>query len=101
MKFSRTNTCGELTKKEIKKEACLMGWAQSTRDHGGIIFIDLRDKYGLTQIVFDPKHDKKLHAEAEKLRREDVIAVKGKVRARGKGLENPKLKTGEIEVLVD
>ena len=101
MKFSRTNTCGELTKKEIKKEACLMGWTQSTRDHGGIIFIDLRDKYGLTQIVFDPKHDKKLHAEAEKLRREDVIAVKGKVMARGKGLENPKLKTGEIEVLVD
>ena len=78
-----------------------MGWVHSSRDHGGIIFIDLRDKYGLTQIVFDPKHDKKLHAEAEKLRREDVIAVKGKVRARGKGLENPKLKTGEIEVLVD
>ncbi len=101
MKFSRTNTCGELMKKDIKKEVCLMGWNQSSRDHGGIIFVDLRDRYGLTQVIFDPKHNKKLHTEAEKLRREDVIAVKGKVRDRGKGLENPKLKTGEIEVLVD
>src|SRR3989338_3556838 len=101
MKLKRTHTCGELAKKDIKKEACLMGWNQSSRDHGGIIFIDLRDRYGLTQIVFDPKHDKKLHSEAEKLRREDVIAVKGKVRARGEGLENLKLKTGEIEVLAD
>lgn len=101
MKFKRTNSCGELTKKDIKKEVCLMGWTHSSRDHGGIIFIDLRDRYGLTQIVFDPKHKKSIHSEAEKLRREDVIAVKGKVRARGKGLENPKLKTGEIEILVD
>ena len=101
MKLKRTNTCGELTKKDIKKEVILNGWTNSSRDHGGIIFIDLRDRYGLTQIIFDPKHDKKNHKEAETLRREDVIAVKGKVRARGKGLENPKLKTGEIEVLVD
>src|SRR3989338_5938483 len=100
MKLKRTHTCGELAKKDIKKEVVLAGWLQSSRDHGGIIFIDLRDRYGLTQIVFDPKHDKKLHSEAEKLRREDVIAVKGKVRARGEGLENLKLKTGEIEVLV-
>ncbi|MAE42351.1 aspartate--tRNA ligase [Candidatus Woesearchaeota archaeon] len=97
----RTHTCGELTKKDIKKTVSLSGWVQSSRDHGGIIFIDLRDRYGLTQIVFDPKHNKKNHAEAEKLRREDVIAVKGKVRHRGKGLENPNLKTGEIEILVD
>ena len=97
--MKRTNNCGELIKKDIKKEVCLMGWVNSSRDHGGIIFIDLRDRYGLTQIVFDPEHDKKGHKEAEKLRREDVIAVKGKVRARGKGLENPKLKTGQIEVL--
>src|SRR3990167_7155403 len=100
MKLKRTHTCGELAKKDIKKEVVLAGWLQSSRDHGGIIFIDLRDRYGLTQIVFDPKHDKKLHSDAEKLRREDVIAVKGKVRARGEGLENLKLKTGEIEVLV-
>src|SRR3989344_1211470 len=101
MKFKRTNTCGELSKKDIKKEVTLCGWVNSSRDHGGIIFIDLRDRYGLTQIVFDPEHDKEGHKEAEKLRREDVISVKGKVRGRGKGLENPKLKTGEIEVLID
>jgi aspartyl-tRNA synthetase len=101
MKHSRTNTCGELNKNSIKKDVVLAGWVQASRDHGGIIFIDLRDRYGLTQIVFDPKHSKKLHSEAEQLRREDVVSVKGKVRARGKDLENPKLKTGEIEVLVD
>lgn len=101
MKFKRTNNCGELVKKDIKKMVCLMGWVKSSRDHGGIIFIDVRDKYGITQIVFDPKQYKKGHAEAEKLRREGVIAIKGKVRARGKELENPKLKTGQIEVLVD
>jgi aspartyl-tRNA synthetase len=101
MKFKRTNSCGELAKKDIKKEVCLMGWVSSSRDHGGIIFIDLRDRYGLTQIVFDPKHKGDIHKEAEALRREDVIAVRGKVRARGKGLENPKLKTGQIEVLID
>jgi len=101
MRLKRTNTCGELTKKDVKKEVILSGWTNSSRDHGGIIFIDLRDRYGLTQIVFDPEHDKKNHKEAEQLRREDVIAVKGKVRARGKGLENPKLKTGEVEILAD
>jgi|TARA_Y100000310_G_scaffold342807_1_gene447554 aspartyl-tRNA synthetase len=97
----RTHTCGELTKRDIKKSGLLMGWLQSARDHGGIIFIDLRDRYGLTQIVFDPKNNAKIHARAESLRREDVISIKGKIRARGKGLENPNLKTGEIEILVD
>ncbi|MFH0868382.1 MAG: aspartate--tRNA ligase [Candidatus Woesearchaeota archaeon] len=101
MKFKRTCTCGELTKKDIKKEICLMGWVNSSRDHGGIIFVDLRDRYGLTQVVFDPKHKSNIHKDAEQLRREDVIGVRGKVRARGKGLENLKLKTGQIEVLVD
>ncbi|MDP6600107.1 MAG: aspartate--tRNA ligase [Candidatus Woesearchaeota archaeon] len=101
MKLKRTHTCGELTKSDIKKNVSLCGWAASSRDHGGIIFIDLRDRWGITQIVFDPEHKKKEHGVAETLRREDVIAVKGKVRARGKGLENPKLKTGQIEVLVD
>ena len=101
MRLKRTNTCGELTIKDIKKDASLNGWVSSTRDHGGIIFIDLRDRYGITQVVFDPEHKKKEHGLAETLRREDVIAVKGKAMARGKGLENPKLKTGQIEVLVD
>ena len=101
MNLKRTNTCGELGKKGIKEQVVLSGWVQSSRDHGGIIFIDLRDRYGLTQAVFDPEHDKKSHKEAQSLRREDVISVKGKVRARGKGLENPNLKTGETEVLAD
>ena len=99
--MKRTNTCGELKKKDIKKEVVLCGWTHSRRDHGGIIFIDLRDRYGLTQVVFDPKHDEKSHSEAQHLSREDVIQVKGKVRARGEGLENPKLATGEIEVIDD
>ncbi len=99
--MKRTNTCGELTKKDIGKKVTLCGWNNSRRDHGGIIFIDLRDRYGLTQIVFDPKHNKKSHSEAEHLSREDVIQIKGKVMPRGKGLENPKLKTGEIEIIVD
>ena len=101
MKLKRTNICGELAKKDIKKEVVLNGWVSSSRDHGGIIFIDLRDRYGLTQVVFDPRHDKKTHNIAEQLRREDVIAIKGGVRHRGKDLENPNLKTGEIEILVD
>jgi len=99
--MKRTNTCGELTKKDNNKEVTLCGWLNSRRDHGGIIFIDLRDRYGLTQIVFDPKHEKEAHKKAEHLGREDVLQVKGKVRLRGKGLENPKLKTGEIEVIID
>jgi len=95
----RTNTCGELTKKDIGKKVKLSGWCQARRDHGGLIFVDLRDRHGLTQIVFDPK-DKKSFSTAEKLRREDVIAVKGKVVARRKGMENPRLKTGEIEIAI-
>ena len=90
----RTHTCGELTNKELKKEAKLCGWVQGRRDHGGIIFIDLRDRYGFTQIVLDPKKI----PEADKLRREFVIQVSGTVRPRPKGMENKKIKTGEIEV---
>ncbi len=97
----RTNNCGELREKDIKKSVKLCGWVQSYRDHGGVIFIDLRDRYGLTQIVFDPSHNKKMHKLADSLRREDVIQAEGKVRFRGKGLVNKKLDTGEIEVLAD
>ncbi len=96
----RTHTCGELDKKDIGKKVILCGWMQSRRDHGGLIFIDLRDRYGLTQIVFDPKN-KEDFAKAEKLRREDVISVEGKIVARKKGMENLKLKTGKIEVEVN
>ena len=96
----RTHNCGELRKEHIKENVSLCGWVHSYRDHGGVIFIDLRDKYGLTQIVFDPSHNKESYKLADTLRREYVIKVKGKVRSRGK-LVNPKLATGEIEVLAD
>src|SRR3989344_3157520 len=97
----RTNTCGELTKKDIGKTVTLCGWDHSRRDHGGIIFIDLRDRHGITQIVFDPEHSKDVHKAAEDLRAEYVIQVKGKVVARPKGMENPKMITGDIEVMID
>ena len=97
----RTHTCGELTKKDIKKQVMLAGWSHSRRDHGGVIFIDLRDRYGLTQIVFDPSHNKEVHKQAEHIGREWVLCVKGRIRNRPKGMVNQKLKTGEIEVLVD
>jgi len=97
----RTHTCGELTRKDETREVTLCGWTHSRRDHGGIIFIDLRDRYGLTQAVFDPHHNQETHAKAEKLKREDCIKVTGKVRYRGKGLENHNLPTGDIEIIVD
>jgi len=97
----RTNSCGELTKKDIGRTVVLCGWTQSRRDHGGLIFIDLRDRHGLTQIVFDPSHNKDTHKMAEHIGREFVLEIKGKIRSRKKGMINPKLKTGEIEVLVD
>ncbi len=97
----RTNTCGELTKKDVGKKVVLDGWTQSRRDHGGLIFIDLRDRHGLTQIVFDPSHNKDTHKMAEHIGREFVLEIKGKIRNRKSGMINPKLKTGEIEVLVD
>ena len=96
----RTNSCGELSEKDLKKKVKLAGFVHSNRDHGGLIFIDLRDRYGITQIVFDPK-DKKLFSEAEKLRREYVIVASGTVRSRPKDMVNSKIKTGKIEVLVD
>jgi len=94
----RTNTCGELTKAAVGKSIRLCGWVHSRRDHGGIIFIDLRDRYGLTQVVFNP--DSKFFKEADKLRREDCIQVSGKVNPRKEGMINKNLKTGEIEIVV-
>ncbi|MFH1590913.1 MAG: aspartate--tRNA ligase [archaeon] len=97
----RTNTCGELSKKDIGQEATLCGWIQSRRDHGGIIFVDLRDRYGLTQVVFDPNHNSDAHDLADSLRREFVVKAKGKVRSRAEGMVNSKLATGEIEMITD
>ncbi len=99
--MKRSHNCGELTLSNKDKEAVLMGWVDTRRDHGGVIFIDLRDREGITQVVFNPEFNKKTHSKAEHLRREDVIAIKGMVKPRAEGMTNPNLKTGEIEVFAD
>jgi len=98
--WKRTNSCGELRKKDIGKEVVLMGWVQNRRDHGGLIFIDIRDRDGLTQIVFDPEESAESHQKAHKIKNEYVIAVKGIVVPRLPGSENPNISTGDIEVRV-
>lgn len=97
---NRTHTCGELRSTHLDQEVSLCGWVSKRRDHGGLIFADLRDRYGLTQIVFDPALQSGLeaHTAAGKLRGEFVIWCKGKVRRRPQGMTNTKLATGEIEV---
>lgn len=97
--WKRTVDCGELRDTDIGKEVCLMGWVQYRRDHGGLIFVDLRDKAGLTQVVFSPEIAPDAHESAHILRSEYVLAVKGKVRARPEGMINPELPTGAIEVV--
>jgi len=99
--FKRTHTCGELTEKDFGKKACIAGWVNTWRDHGGLVFIDLRDREGITQIVFNPEKNKALHAESRRLRTEYVIAVKGPVEPRPEGTENTKLKTGKVEIAVE
>ena len=97
----RTHTCGQLRKSDVGKEVKLAGWVHSYRDHGGLVFIDLRDRDGLTQLVFDADVcGQATHDEARKLRGEWVICAAGQVHARGEGLTNPKLASGEIEVMV-
>jgi len=96
----RTHHCCELGADDIGKEVVLMGWVQRRRDHGGVIFIDLRDRNGITQVVFNPEVHQAVHAKAHDLRSEFVIGVKGKVDNRPEGMINPNLVTGEIEVLV-
>lgn len=96
----RSHYCADLDEKDIGREVKLCGWCNTYRDHGGIVFIDLRDRSGLIQLVFDPKDFEQSHKIASEVRDEYVLIAKGKVRKRGEGLENPKLKTGKIEVLV-
>lgn len=98
--FRRTHNCGTLRKSDIGKTVTLSGWVHRRRDHGGLIFIDLRDRFGLTQLVFDPVKNPKAHAAAEKLRSEWVLSCRGEVIPRRDGMTNPKLPTGEIEVFV-
>jgi aspartyl-tRNA synthetase len=97
----RSHTCGELRSKDIGKEVTLAGWVHRRRDHGGLIFIDLRDRWGLVQVVFDPSVSKEAHEVATRVRGEYVLRVSGKVRRRPAGQENPEMDTGEIEVAVD
>ncbi len=98
--WQRTHSCNALTAGQIDTEVCLMGWVQFRRDHGGLIFIDLRDREGLTQVVFSPEESPEAHERAHLLRTEYVLAVKGRVRARPEGMRNPNLTTGDIEVVV-
>jgi aspartyl-tRNA synthetase len=96
----RTHHCWELDAGDVDKEVVLMGWVHRRRDHGGVIFVDLRDREGITQVVFNPAVDPEIHARAHAIRSEYVLAVRGKVEKRPEDMINPKLKTGEIEVTV-
>src|SRR5437899_3672046 len=95
----RTHDCNSLRKSDIGKQVMLAGWVNGTRDHGGVIFIDVRDREGLTQVVFRPEENAELARQAHTLRSEDVIQVSGRVAARLPGTENPNLPTGDIEII--
>jgi aspartyl-tRNA synthetase len=97
--MSRTHHCNQLRKSDVGKTVTLAGWVHVLRDHGGVIFIDLRDREGLTQVVFRPEENAEVAKEAHTLRSEDVIEISGRVAARVPGTENPKLATGDIEVI--
>lgn len=99
--WQRTHNCGELSDNNIEESVTLCGWVHTRRDHGGLIFIDLWDKEGITQVVLNPQIDSLAHQHAQSLRGNYVMAVRGKVRHRPEGMINAKLKTGKIEVYVD
>ena len=98
--WRRSHNCGQLTLQDDGQTVCLMGWVQYRRDHGGLIFVDLRDREGLTQVVFSPDIAPEAHKDAHILRSEYVLAMKGRVRPRPEGMVNPNMPTGEIEVVV-
>jgi aspartyl-tRNA synthetase len=95
----RTHTCGQLNSNNVNQEVVLCGWVHARRDHGKLIFIDIRDRYGTTQVVFSPKDNAEVYKIAETLRSEYVIMLKGKVNKRPKGTINPKIPTGEVELI--
>jgi aspartyl-tRNA synthetase len=97
----KTHTCGELNTEHVGQSVTLAGWVNRRRDHGGLIFIDLRDRFGLVQIVFDPENSAEAYDVAQASRPEYVIQVTGQVRQRPEGMENPELSTGEVEVAVN
>ncbi len=99
-KEKRTHYCGQVGLADVGNEVILFGWAQRRRDHGGVIFVDLRDREGIVQIVFNPEAGEAVHGEAHKIRSEYVLAVKGKVRKRPEGMDNPNISTGRIEVVI-
>jgi aspartyl-tRNA synthetase len=98
--LKRTHYCGELTEQDLDREVVLMGWVQRRRDHGGLVFIDLRDRSGLVQVVFNPQEDPETHERSHDVRSEYVVAVRGRVRQRPEDMINAKIKTGQIEVFI-
>ena len=94
----RSHLCNDLRREHIGEETTVCGWVHRRRDHGGVIFIDLRDREGLVQVVYDPD-EPEVFATAERVRSEYVLRVRGRVRRRPEGTVNPELPTGEIEVL--
>ena len=96
--WKRTHRCGDVTAEQIGQDVCVMGWVQRRRDHGGLIFIDLRDREGIVQLALDPDRDPESHKKAEQVRNEYVVAARGKVSPRPEGTVNPKMKTGEVEI---
>ncbi|BDQ37784.1 aspartate--tRNA(Asp/Asn) ligase [Pseudodesulfovibrio nedwellii] len=98
--WRRTHHNNQLTAANMDEEVCLMGWVQFRRDHGGLIFLDLRDREGLTQVVFNPEENAEVHERAHAIRPEYVVAIKGKVRPRPEGMANSNMVTGEVEIEV-
>ena len=97
--WKRTKYCGDVDKDDVGNEVILMGWVQSNRDHGGVIFIDLRDREGICQVVFNPEHNTETHKIAESVKDEWVIAVRGTVSNRTEETVNPNIKTGNFELI--
>jgi len=97
----RTHTCGELTANDVEKQVTLAGWVNRRRDHGNLIFLDMRDRYGVTQVVCDSERSPDAHQIATALRSEFVIQIQGKVARRLPGTENSQLATGAIEIIAE